>query len=162
MPKCPSKFCDHINPENANYCGMCSTDLSLPKEEVENRDNLYELFSKVFKEYKKDMEFSRPMINYMIEKYGGTIAMFMFKVGRSLGDEKEEKIELPKEGLYSIFMERLKVLKPETSGIIRFPVVFEKLCTSFQMTKKQCWEILFMFRDFGLIKIIKGQGVKIL
>ena len=58
MPKYPSKFCDHINPEGANYCGMCATDLSLPKKEVENRDTLYELFSKVFKEYRKDAEFA--------------------------------------------------------------------------------------------------------
>ncbi len=162
MPNCPSKFCNHINPEGANYCGMCATDLSLPKEEIENRDTLYELFREVFKEYRKDIEFDRPMINYMIEKYGGTIAMFMFKVGRSLGNEKEEKLKYPKKGLYSMFLKRLKELKPDSSDIIRFPKVFEKLCTSFQMTKKQCWEILFMFRDFGLIEIVRGQGVKIL
>lgn len=75
---------------------------------------------------------------------------------------KEEKVEYPKNGLYSVFLDRMKELKPNSSGIIRFPVVFEKLCASFQITKKQCWDILFMFRDFGLIEIVKGQGIKII
>jgi len=74
---------------------------------------------------------------------------------------KQYMIEYPKSGLYSIFLDRLKELKPNSSGTIRFPVVFEKLCASFQITKKQCWDILFMFRDFGLIEIIKGQGIKV-
>lgn len=161
MPKCPSIFCNHINPDKANYCGMCAMDLNFPKEEVENRDNLYELFKEVFKEFRKDIEFTRPMMNYMIEKYGGTIAMLMFKAGKDISKEKEEKHVCPKEGLYSIFMKRLKELKSNSSNIIRFPLVFEKLCTSFQITKKQCWDILFMFRDFGLIEIINGQGIKI-
>ncbi len=162
MPQCPSKFCNHINSEGANYCGMCATDLSLPKEEIENRDTLYELFKEVFKELGKFEDFSRADMNYLIGRHGATIAMFMLKVGKSYDKETEDRFDYPQKGLYSIFLKRLKDLKPDKSGIIRFPKVFEKLCTSFQITKKQCWEILFMFRDFGLIEIVKGQGVKIL
>lgn len=166
MPKCPSKFCDNIVQEGANYCGKCSTDLHLPKEEIENRDKLYEVFNELFRMYneknKEKIEFSRSMFDYMIEKHGATIAIFMFKIGNDFNDDKkieEKKSEFPKEGLYSLFLDRLKELKPNSSGIIRFPEVFEKLCTSFQITKKQCWDTLFMFRDFGLIEIVKGQGV---
>jgi hypothetical protein len=74
---------------------------------------------------------------------------------------EEKEIQLPKRGLYSVFLDRLKELKPNNSGIIRFPEIFEKLCSSFQITKKQCWDVLFMFRDFGLIEIVKGQGIKV-
>ena len=162
MPKCPSKFCDHINPNGANYCGMCATDLNLSEKEIENRDTLYELFREVFKKVGKYEDFDRAAMNYLIEKHGATIAMFMLEIGKSYEKEKDEKIEYPKKGLYSIFLKRLKELKPDKSGIIRFPKVFEKLCSSFQITKKQCWDILFMFRDFGLIEIVRGQGVRIL
>jgi len=103
------------------------------------------------------------MFDYMIEKHGATIAIFMFKIGNDFDGKKveEEKVEFPKKGLYSLFLDRMKELKPNSSGVIRFPVVFEKLCASFQITKKQCWDILFMFRDFELIEIVKGQGIKI-
>ena len=169
MPKCPYKFCDFVNEEGTNYCGKCATDLHLSKEEIENRDKLYEVFSKLFKmyneKYKEKMKFNRSMFDYMIEKRGATIAVFMFNIGNDFNNgkkAKEEKIEFPKRGLYSLFLDRLKELKSNSSGIIRFPVVFEKLCASFQITKKQCWDIIFMFRDFGLIEIIKGQGIKII
>jgi len=168
MPKCPSKFCDSMNPEDANYCGKCAMDLRLSEEEVRNRDNLYEVFNELFRMYneknKEKIEFSRSMFDYMIEKHGATIAIFMFNIGEDFNKDKkveEKKSELPKGGLYSLFLDRMKELKPNSSGIIRFPVVFEKLCASFQITKKQCWDILFMFRDFGLIEIVKGQGIKI-
>jgi len=161
MPKCPSKFCDCINSEDANYCGMCGADLNLPEKEIKNRDTLYEVFKETFKLVDKDFDFSRADMNYFIERYGATVAILLLNVGKDIGKENEEKIEYPKRGLYSLFLDRMKELKSNSSGIIRFPEVFEKLCTSFQITKKQCWEILFMFRDFGFIEIIKGQGIKI-
>jgi hypothetical protein len=166
MPKCPSKFCDNEVSDGANYCGKCVTDLSLSKEEIRNRDNLYEVFSELFKKYnekyKEKIEFDRTMFNYMIEKHGATIAVFMFNIANSHNDKeiREGKIE-PKEGLYLTFFNRLKKLQTD-SDIIRFPQVFEKLCSSFQITKRQCWEVLFMFRDFGFIEIVKGQGIKII
>jgi hypothetical protein len=52
----------------------------------------------------------------------------------------------------------------KTSGkseIIRFPKVFEKLCVSFQITKNEAWELLFIFDDFGFVEIVKHQGIKL-
>jgi hypothetical protein len=85
------------------------------------------------------------------------------EISKNLNKSKryERRTEFPKRGLYSLFLDRLEELKPNSSGIIKFPEVFEELCTSFQINKKQCWEIIFMFRDFKLIEIIKGQGIKI-
>ena len=65
-------------------------------------------------------------------------------------------------GLYTIALKRLMELKPNPkSGIIRFPKVFEKLCSTFSITKQECWEILLTFRDLGIIKIVPNQGVKV-
>ena len=66
-------------------------------------------------------------------------------------------------GLYAIALKRLMELKanPKT-GIIRFPKVFNKLCTTFTITKQECWEILLILKDLGFIKIIPNQGVKLL
>ena len=66
-------------------------------------------------------------------------------------------------GLYRIALERLKELeKPLGSKIIRFPEVFNKLCSTFSITKEESWEILFMFRDLGFIEIVPYQGIRIL
>jgi len=72
----------------------------------------------------------------------------------------ERKIKI---GLYRTALERLKELdKPLGTKIIRFPKVFGKLCSTFSITKQECWELLFMFRDLGFIEIIPYQGIKIL
>jgi hypothetical protein len=63
-------------------------------------------------------------------------------------------------GLYGLVLKRLRNLEVDTkTKIIRFPDVFECLCKSMQINKKESWEILFMLNDFGLIKIIPYQGV---
>jgi hypothetical protein len=67
-------------------------------------------------------------------------------------------------GLYLIALKKLKKLKDPTdihNEIIRFPTVFEALCRSFQITKDDCWEMLFAFQDFGFIDVIRFQGVRI-
>ena len=44
-------------------------------------------------------------------------------------------------GLYTIALKRLMELKANPkSGIIRFPKVFNKLCTTFTITKQECWK----------------------
>ncbi|MBU0466932.1 MAG: hypothetical protein KJ718_00960 [Nanoarchaeota archaeon] len=66
-------------------------------------------------------------------------------------------------GLYGLFLERLEKAKASCKKeIIPFPKVFEKLCLNFSITKKQCWEILFILRDTGFIEIVPFHGVKIL
>jgi len=66
------------------------------------------------------------------------------------------------EGLYSLVLKRLKEIDAPRSGVIRFPYVFEKLCRNFSITKKQCWDILLMLRDFDFIEIIPGHGIKLI
>ena len=64
-------------------------------------------------------------------------------------------------GLYSLFLKRMCEIKTKKK-IIPFPMIFEKICRSFSMTKEECWEILFLFRDTGFIDIHEGHGIKIL
>jgi hypothetical protein len=66
--------------------------------------------------------------------------------------------------LYSLAIQRLKELENFSNGkskIIRFPLVFEKLCRNFSISKDQTWELLFLFHEFGFIEIIPFQGVRI-
>jgi hypothetical protein len=67
-------------------------------------------------------------------------------------------------GLYGLVIQRLKELEKYSdmkSNIIRFPIVFRKLCTSLQITKEQAWELLFLFNDLGFLEIIPYQGIRI-
>ena len=61
-------------------------------------------------------------------------------------------------GLYGLALERLKECEDHRQ-IIPFPKLFEKLCRSFQIKKKQTWEILFILRDLGFLKIVPTKGV---
>lgn len=64
-------------------------------------------------------------------------------------------------GLYFIALKRLNKLDKSKEGVIRFPKVFEKLCCTFMIKKKECWEMLLMFRDLGFVEIVPFQGIKI-
>lgn len=67
------------------------------------------------------------------------------------------------QGLYGKLIQRLhEVHKEYRKDIIPFPHIFEKLCRNFSITKKECWEILFLLRDVGFIEIIPFHGIKIL
>jgi len=140
------KMFDHIIEKNVGKIFMLTRDAF-----SENVKELEELKQKESKEI-NHLELEKEKLNVLKE------------IGKNLNSKgrKQYMTEYSKNGLYSLFLDRLNELKPNSSGIIRFPIVFEKLCASFQITKKQCWDILFMFRDFGLIEIVKGQGVKIL
>jgi len=66
-------------------------------------------------------------------------------------------------GLYGLFFKRILEAKGKSRReIIPFPTLFEKLCRSFSIPKKECWEILFLLRDVGFIEIICGHGVRVL
>ena len=74
----------------------------------------------------------------------------------------------PSKSVTGMWLERL-VLKrllelpaSPKSGIVRFPDVFEKLCRNFSITKKECWELLLILRDSGLIEVVPNQGVQVL
>ena len=63
--------------------------------------------------------------------------------------------------LNRLALQRISKLESGTSGIIRFPNVFYKLCSSFQMSKKDAWKLIFQLRKDGSIDIIPYQGIKI-
>ena len=64
-------------------------------------------------------------------------------------------------GLYGIAIKRLHQLKPSSNGIIRFPEVFSKLCSSFSIPKSVAWDLLFILENFGFIEIIRFHGIKL-
>jgi hypothetical protein len=65
-------------------------------------------------------------------------------------------------GLYGLFVRRLLAVQKSTrKKIIPFPALFEKLCRNFSMSKKECWEVLYLLRDFGFIEVICGHGVRV-
>lgn len=65
-------------------------------------------------------------------------------------------------GLYGILWKRLEKLQKDCKkDIIPFPEIFGKLCGNFSIKKEDCWEILFLLRDLGLIEIVPYHGIKI-
>ena len=67
-------------------------------------------------------------------------------------------------GLYGLALQRLSELKDyenSDSKIIRFPLVFSKLCRNFSMNKHEVWNLLFFLKDMGIIQIVPYQGVKL-
>jgi len=67
-------------------------------------------------------------------------------------------------GLYRMVIQRIEKLEKfsdSKSKIIRFPVIFRKLCTSLQIRKETCWELLFLFSDLGIVEIIPYQGIRL-
>ena len=75
------------------------------------------------------------------------------------------KTSMQTEVLSNLFMKRLIELEPYAnvkSKIIRFPLVFEKICRLFSIDKKSAWEVLMSLRSMGLIEIIRFQGVRII
>lgn len=65
-------------------------------------------------------------------------------------------------GLYSILFKRLAEIQQETKKeVIPFPDIFGKLCRNFSMSKKECWEVLFLLNDMGLIEIVALHGIKL-
>lgn len=71
-----------------------------------------------------------------------------------------------KPGLYSKLLVRLKeaeesIAPMSKKSYVSFPVVFEKICRGFSITKQEAWEILFLLRDVDLIEIIRFHGIKL-
>lgn len=66
-----------------------------------------------------------------------------------------------KSGLYTLALWRIKKLRSSPDGIIRFPNVFESLGRSFQINKSDIWELLFLFREFGFVDLVRCQGIRV-
>jgi Mn-dependent DtxR family transcriptional regulator len=58
-------------------------------------------------------------------------------------------------------VERLAAL-PNNNGIIRFPNVFYKLCSSLQIDKNTAWLILMDLEKDGLIEIVANNGIRLI
>lgn len=61
-------------------------------------------------------------------------------------------------GLYNLAFRRIEECQKHRE-VIPFPEIFEKLCRAFSIKKNEAWEILFILRDFGMIKIVPYHGV---
>ncbi|MBS3074884.1 hypothetical protein J4429_00335 [Candidatus Pacearchaeota archaeon] len=70
--------------------------------------------------------------------------------------------EKPRLGLYNLLFRRLDELQRQSKKeIIPFPMVFVKLCSNFSIKKNECWELLFLIRDMGIIEIIPHHGIRL-
>lgn len=174
--KCSSKFCNHDNPEDANYCGACGLNLKMDKEYVLFWDGLYAGFLSIkernlkgFKPPKDAIEMNLREFRLMMERH----PEFAYIIGLQEGlnsknnkldqnDTKDlEDVEFPKSGLYSIFLKRLKKIEIRPNKIIKFPEIFQTVCCNFKMTKEECWDVLFMLNEFGLIQIVPFNGIRL-
>ena len=148
------------NPENAIHCNECGIKLDLPKMEIKARDLLFDIFSKFSDKFEPEFKLTRELIDVMVERNGATM-LFVFIQSMKMEDDVQQPEKFPK-GLYSIFIDRLKKLETRKGRIIRFPKVFECICTNFKMTKEECWDILFMLNEFKIIELIPYHGIKLL
>ena len=62
-------------------------------------------------------------------------------------------------GLYNLALIRIKEKEKSEGQIIPFPKVFEVICRSFSIKKKEAWEVLFILRDFSKIKLVPYHGI---
>ena len=63
--------------------------------------------------------------------------------------------------LSDIAFDRLKKLPATDSGIIRFPIVFHKLCSSLQITKENAWYIIMELEKENRIEIVPNNGIRV-
>lgn len=63
--------------------------------------------------------------------------------------------------LWYELLKDLNSLKKYDNEIIKYPKVFEKICTRFSIKKQKAWECLFFLREFQFIEMIKCNGVKL-
>ena len=74
----------------------------------------------------------------------------------------EKQIQANKErvfGLYTLALARIKECEKFKGQIIPFPKVFEKICRSFSIKKKEAWELLYILNEFNFIEIKAFHGV---
>ena len=74
--------------------------------------------------------------------------------------KKESSIKYRGLGLYGLAMARIESCSAH-NGLIRFPDIFSKLCRSYSISKREAWDVLGVLRDFGLIEIVAGHGVRL-
>ena len=65
-------------------------------------------------------------------------------------------------GLYSLFYRRLKEVESKSDrDFIPLPLLFQKLCRNFSMTKHDCWQVLKILNENSLIEFIGCRGIRL-
>lgn len=72
----------------------------------------------------------------------------------------KDKENLSLEDLVLWRLQEINELMP-SNQIVRFPVVFSRICPIHCLTKKQAWHILKKLDKSGKIEIVPFQGVRI-
>jgi Mn-dependent DtxR family transcriptional regulator len=55
-----------------------------------------------------------------------------------------------------------RLLELNSSSIIRFPIIFERICPILCLKKREAWQVLKSLESLGLIKIFPYHGIKII
>lgn len=165
--KCPSRFCGFENEDKANFCGKCDLDLKIDSRIVLVWDGLYASFLDTKDEmgykFPKDISLLRfremmkesPLLAFVLGMRGA------MKWNKSNEEpyEKKEKISFSKKWFVFYFFEKIKETRP--NKIIKFPKIFQSVCTNFKMTKEKAWDVLLMLNEFEIIELIPFNGVKL-
>jgi large-conductance mechanosensitive channel len=109
--KCPSKFCEKDNPEDAIYCGNCGLDLRMQKEFVMISDLMFATLRSEMKKLNADnklKDMDLPTFRYVI-KDRPELA-FVLGMVLAIEDKKKSK-ESSEPTVVDIEKEKLKVLK---------------------------------------------------
>jgi hypothetical protein len=72
---------------------------------------------------------------------------------------KAQQLNKERCGLYCLALRRIEECEKIKGEMISFPIVFQSLCRSFSIKKREAWEILFILREFGAIKFVPTRGV---
>jgi hypothetical protein len=65
--------------------------------------------------------------------------------------------------LESLVLKRLKTIRSDKiNGMVGFPKVFSKVCSTLCLSKKECWDVLFKLQKSKKIKIVPFHGVRIM
>lgn len=111
MTKCLSTLCGVENPEGRQYCVKCGVELSLPVNEVRNRDIIYQAFLEAVKEHPemKAGNINRSVFEYSLEKSAGQLFATAVEAGARNSSKLSEKTK--EMDILEIEKEKLKILK---------------------------------------------------
>ena len=108
---CPSKFCNHDNPEESSYCGTCGLNLKLSQQLILAWDVLYSSFRKMLKEEfktsKKDFELDLASFRIIMKEH----PEYAFVVGFDQGLKSKTSSKKDEAPLIKLEKEKIKVLK---------------------------------------------------
>ena len=161
--KCLSRHCNGHVKEDSNYCGSCGLDLRMDREEIKARDAMLEVFNEFLTKH-GEKPIDMLDLDAIFKTHGARISMLFMKRSLEAIDKiakERQGFQFMPKGLYGLFWKRLLELDDRSGDVIPLQSVYTKLCRSFSIKKRECQELLFMLRDFGLVEF-KKRGLKIL